>query len=117
MSEPIDTLARAAQESLAAIAPAALGSAVGQAWSQGLTWRQRVVQWLTGILVSYYVTMGVAEVLHLGRFASQSIGFVIAMMAFEVAPKVIAAAGATANQIPQFVADFVARWTGKGGQS
>lgn len=100
------------RDMLAAIGPAMAGSGVGQAWSTGLTWRQRTIQWLTGILVSYYVTKGVTEVFGLGPFMGQAIGFVIAMMAFEVAPKIIAAASATAARIPEFVADFVARWTG-----
>jgi hypothetical protein len=89
------------------------GSGVGQAWSRGLTWRQRTLQWLVGIFVSYYVTRGLAELWGLGPFLSQAIGFVIAMMAFEVAPALIAAATSIANRAPQFFADFIARWTGK----
>ena len=104
-------LANWLRDILASIAPAAFGSAVGQAWSAGLTWRQRLVQWMTGILVSFYVTMGLAEWLHVGPFGSQAFGFTIAMIAFEVAPKVIAAAGATATAIPSYVAEFVAKWT------
>ena len=101
----------AARDVLTALTPAMIGSAVGQAWSKGLTWRQRTVQWLTGIMVSYYVTIGVSEWFGIGPFGAQAIGFVIAMMAFEVAPKVTAAAAATADKLPQMIVDFASRWT------
>lgn len=112
-----DAIITAARDLLAAFGPAMAGSGVGQAWSKGLTWRQRTVQWLVGIFMSYYVTKGLTEVFGLGPFFSQAIGFVIAMMAFEVAPKLIEAVTATAARIPDFVADFVARWTGKGPEA
>lgn len=98
-------------DAAAALTPAMLGSAVGQAWSTSLTWGQRVVQWLIGITVSWYATLGLAEWLGLGPFASQAIGFVIAMMAFEVAPKAIAGVAKVAHQIPDHVAKFVSKWT------
>jgi hypothetical protein len=96
---------------LSAIAPALFGSAVGQAWSKGLTWRQRLLQWVVGILVSYYVTMGLSELLHFGPFMSQAVGFVLAMIAFEVAPKIIAGSSTAAGNIPTYLAQFVAKWT------
>lgn len=100
-----------ARELLSALTPAMLGSAVGQAWSQGLSWRQRIVQWLVGIMVSYYVTQALTEWLHFGPFASQALGFVIAMMAFETAPKFIAGVSAATSQIPDIVMKFVSKWT------
>lgn len=100
-----------ARELLSALTPAMLGSAVGQAWSQGLSWRQRVIQWLVGIMVSYYVTQALTEWLNFGPFASQALGFVIAMMAFETAPKFIAGVSAAAGQIPNIVMKFVSKWT------
>lgn len=108
-----DAMLAAGRDLIAAFGPAMAGSGVGQAWSKGLTWRQRTLQWLVGIFVSYYVTRGLAELWGLGPFLSQAIGFVIAMMAFEVAPAIIAAASTLATRIPQFAADFMARWTGK----
>ena len=105
-----DVIATTIRDLLAAFGPAMAGSGVGQAWSKGLTWRQRTVQWLVGIFVSYYATRGLAELFGLGPFISQAIGFVIAMMAFEVAPKTITAASIIAERIPQFFADFMARW-------
>lgn len=105
-----DLIATTLRDLIAAFGPAMAGSGVGQAWSKGLTWRQRTVQWLVGIFVSYYATRGLAELFGLGPFISQAIGFVIAMMAFEVAPKIITAASVIAERIPQFFADFMARW-------
>lgn len=101
-----------ARELITALTPSMLGAAVGQAWSHGLSWRQRVVQWLVGILVSYYVTQALTEWLHFGPFAGQACGFVIAMMAFETAPKFIAGVSAAAGQIPDMVMKFVSKWTG-----
>lgn len=108
-----DAIVTAGRDLIAAFGPAMAGSGVGQAWSKGLTWRQRIVQWLVGILVSYYVTRGLAEIFGLGPFMAQAIGFVVAMMAFEVAPNIIDAASTIAKRLPTFVADWAARWTGK----
>lgn len=108
-----DAITNAVRDLIAAFGPAMAGSGVGQAWSKGLTWQQRTVQWLVGIFVSYYVTRGLAELFGLGPFISQAIGFVIAMMAFEVAPNIIAAASDVAKRIPNYVSDWVARFTGK----
>lgn len=93
----------------AALGPAALGSAVAQAWKPGLSWRQRLVQWIVGICVSYFVTRALGSALGWHEFVSQAVGFVIGMMAFEVAPKLVKAAGDTAGEIPGMVRDFIGR--------
>jgi hypothetical protein len=106
-----DSMVSAGRDLIAAFGPAMAGSGVGQAWSCGLSWRERTVQWLVGIMVSYYVTRGLSEIFGLGPFISQAIGFVIAMIAFEVAPKIITAASTIAARIPDYASDFIARFT------
>lgn len=88
------------QAAAAALAPAAIGSAVAQAWRPGLSWKQRLLQWIVGICVSYYVTLGATEVFNLTPFAAQACGFVIAMIAFEITPQFIRAAGDLAAELP-----------------
>jgi len=97
------------QTAAAALAPAALGSAVGQAWRPSLSWRQRLVQWVTGICVSYYVTMAASELFDFSPFVAQAVGFVIAMVAFEAAPKFTRAAGDLAAEIPGLLRSFLGR--------
>ena len=92
-----------AQAAAAALTPAAIGSAVAQAWRPGLPWRQRLVQWIVGICVSYYVTLGATEVFNLSPFLAQACGFVIAMIAFEAAPGFIRAASDLAAELPALI--------------
>lgn len=96
----------------AAIGPAALGSAVAQAWKPGLSWRQRLVQWIVGICVSYFVTRGLGMWLGWHEFVSQAVGFVIGMMAFEVAPRLVKGVGDTAAELPVLARDLVAKLKG-----
>jgi hypothetical protein len=83
-----------------ALAPAAIGAGVAQAWEKGLSWGQRLVQWAVGICVSYYVTAGVAAWWHLDPFVAQAIGFVIAMVAFRATPAFTGAVVTAAAQLP-----------------
>lgn len=85
---------------VSALAPAAIGAAVAQAWEKGLSWSQRFVQWGVGICVSYYVTAGMSAWLHLDPFVAQAVGFVIAMVAFRATPAFIAATVAAASALP-----------------
>jgi len=87
----------------AALAPAAIGAAVAQAWEKGLSWGQRLVQWAVGICVSYYVTLGISAWLHLDPFVSQAIGFVVAMVAFRATPRFIEGVAAAASTLPDLV--------------
>lgn len=63
--------------------PAAIGSAIAQAWEPGLGWRQRLVQWAVGVFVSSYVTMGVSHVFGWHPHVANAVGFVIGMIAFK----------------------------------
>jgi hypothetical protein len=107
MSKPLDEIVHALGAFIAALAPAAIGSAVAQAWEDGLSWSQRVVQWAVGICVSYYVTGGLDAWLHLDRFVTQSISFVLAMVAFKATPKFTEAVVQLAGSIPAAIAQRV----------
>jgi|GEM_PF-707407 len=93
-----------------ALAPAALGAAVAQAWKTGLSWTQRIVQWLVGICVSYYVTLALGATFRLDPFVAQAVGFVLAMVAFEATPKFIASCSNVVGTLP---GDLYARWFGR----
>ncbi|RJF92979.1 hypothetical protein [Sphingomonas cavernae] len=106
VQELIDAGINLAGAVIAAIGPAAMGSAVAQAWKPGLSWRQRIVQWVVGICVSYFVTRALGVWLGWHEFVSQAMGFVIGMVAFEVAPRFVKAAGDTAAQLPDAIKDY-----------
>lgn len=103
LPELLKELGEQLQAAAAALTPAAIGSAVAQAWRPGLPWRQRLVQWIVGICVSYYVTLGATEVFNLSPFLAQACGFVIAMIAFEAAPGFIRAASDLAAELPTLI--------------
>jgi hypothetical protein len=85
--------------------PAAIGSAVAQAWEEGLSLRDRCIQWIVGICVSYYVTLGVTAIFGLGDFAGQAVGFVTAMIAFKSTPRFIAGCSSTLESLPAAIRD------------
>jgi hypothetical protein len=95
-----------------ALGPAAIGSAVAQAWQKGLDWRQRLLQWVVGICVSYYVTLALGAWLGFNDFVAQGVGFVIAMIAFEAAPKFIRAAGDAVAGLPGVLSGWLSRKSG-----
>ncbi|MFY9349916.1 MAG: hypothetical protein WBL20_17540 [Sphingobium sp.] len=97
------------QDLASALAPAAIGAAVGQAWEKGLSFSQRLVQWAVGICVSYYVGGGLEAWLRLDPFVSDAISFVLAMIAFKATPRFVAGAVELAGSLP---ADMRARWFG-----
>lgn len=98
------------QDAASALAPAAIGAAVGQAWEKGLSFSQRLMQWAIGICVSYYVGGGLEAWLRLDPFVSDAISFVLAMIAFKATPRFIAGGVDVIGALP---ADLRARLTGK----
>ncbi|MCH8686468.1 hypothetical protein [Pedomonas mirosovicensis] len=67
------------------------------------------MQWVTGICVSYYVTLAAAELFDFSPFVAQAVGFVIAMVAFEAAPRFTRAAGELAADIPCLLKNLLGR--------
>lgn len=70
-------------EHLSPFIPAAIGSAVAQAWEPGLGWRQRLVQWSVGVFVSHYATATAAHVLGWSEPVANGVGFIVGMLAFK----------------------------------
>ena len=107
----LDHLAREAATAvgsfLQALAPAAFGAAVAQAWKTGLSWSQRLMQWGIGICVSHYVTAALAALFRFDPFVIQAVGFVLGMIAFEATPKFIQGASGVVGNLP---ADLRDRW-------
>jgi hypothetical protein len=97
----------AIQDAATALAPAAIGAAVGQAWEKGLSFSQRLVQWAVGICVSYYVGGGLEAWLRLDPFVSDAISFVLAMLAFKATPRFIAGGVAVAEGLPADLRDRI----------
>lgn len=96
---PADVI-EAVKALVSTLMPAAIGSAVAQAWEGGMSLRDRLIQWIVGICVSYYVTLGLSAFLHLGPFAEQAIGFVVGMIAFKSTPHFITGASAALEALP-----------------
>ncbi|MCW2396160.1 MULTISPECIES: hypothetical protein [unclassified Sphingobium] len=97
----------AAIETISSLTPALIGSAVAQAWKPGLNWRQRFVQWVVGSTVSFYATQGIVAFTGWNEFVAQSIGFGIALVAFDATPRVIASASDTLTHAPGRLSDLI----------
>lgn len=119
MKLDLSAITEPALQLLSSLAPGMLGAAVGQAWKPGLTWRQRLVQWVVGVSCQYYVSLAVVHGLGWHPFVAQGVGFFVAMCAFEVAPRLVAALSQAAAGLPDVITkaagDFLVRWTKPGG--
>jgi len=110
MATPFLTdIADALKAACSALAPAALGSLVAQLYERGMDWRDRMIAYVVGILVSYYVTLGLTSWLHFDQFVSQSVGFVLAMIAYKAAPKFAAALIDAIVSLPALIRDWFAK--------
>lgn len=101
---------------LAALAPGAFGSAVAVAhrWDEELTWPRRLTQWVIGIVVSYYVNLGLSAYFGFGAFAAQSTGFVLGMIALKAVPPFIDNMARLAGEVPSYIRE---KLTGTKGDS
>lgn len=100
-------LLEALQRAAGGFVPAALGSFVAQVHERGLGRLERFQSYLAGILVSYYVTLGLRAWLRLDEFVAQAFGFVIAMIAFKSTPRFIAACSDAIAAAPGKVVDWL----------
>jgi hypothetical protein len=101
----LEHLVSAAQDAASALAPAAIGAAVGQAWEKGLSFGQRLLQWAVGICVSYYVGGGLAGWFHLDAFVLDAVKFMLGMIAFKATPRFISGGVAVAGGLPEQLRD------------
>jgi len=68
-----------------ALIPGALGAAVAVAVQQGLSWLQRFIQLIVGIIVSYYAGEAAAELFGAEGVIKNAIGLTAGVGAFETA--------------------------------
>ncbi len=101
---------------LEALIPGMLGAIVGQLWKPGLSWRERLIQWIVGVSCQYYVSLGIIHGLGWHPFVAQGLGFFAAMAAFDVAPRLVKALADIAAALPEtfrkFAGHLIAKWTG-----
>ncbi|WP_324698756.1 MULTISPECIES: hypothetical protein [Novosphingobium] len=90
---------------IGSLMPSLIGSAVAQAWKPNMPWRQRVLQWVVGSTVSYYATLAIIAATDWNGFVSQSLGFGIALLAFDATPRIAKATIDTLASMPGRLAD------------
>ncbi|MDB5724998.1 MAG: hypothetical protein JWQ16_1752 [Novosphingobium sp.] len=71
---------------LAAIAPAAAGSAIGAWLRKGLSWKERTLHFAAGIVVSWYANIAVGVIFSVHPFVAQAIGFTLGYLALDALP-------------------------------
>jgi len=84
-----------------ALIPGALGAAVAVAVQGALTWTQRFVQLLVGIIVSYYAGEAGAHLLGAEGVVKNAIGFTAGVGAFETAKALRVSIGEVARTAPK----------------
>lgn len=95
---------------LRAIAPAAIGSAVGSATETGLSWRTHLVAWAVGLGVSYVIAPSVAHFYADGsEQLAAAIDFSVALVAYKAVPAFRDRAVALIASIPDRVAAMLGR--------
>lgn len=103
----LHVMVAAALKLLQALVPAALGAVISQLLQKGVAWRDRFVQVTVGIVVSYYVTLGLVAWLALDPFVGQAISFVLGMSAYQATPKLIASITEACARVPGLIADRI----------
>ncbi|WP_436355685.1 hypothetical protein [Brevundimonas sp. CEF1] len=110
---PLAQALHAAWDWLQPLIPGALGAAVGQAWERGLGLRDRVIQWVVGLLFAAYVVPALGHLLHWGQPVTSAVGFVVGTIAFKAVGKWREAAiegGAGAfRSLPEIVRSWLRR--------
>ena len=90
-----------------ALVPGALGAAVAVAIQQGLTWFQRFIQLVVGIIVSYYAGEAAASLFEAEDVVKNAIGFVSGLAAFETSKALRTSTAEVAQTAPREVWQLV----------
>jgi len=101
--EVLDTIASVA----AALVPSALGALIYQLHATALTWGQRVTAYLSGIVVSYYVRIGLTGWFGMNDFVGQAVAFVIGMIACKSTPRFIDASADAIAALPARILEWL----------
>jgi hypothetical protein len=94
------SIVETAQAAGSALAPAAIGAAVSQAFKRGLTYGERLAQILVGIVVSYFAAGAIVAIFGAQGFVAQAISFAVGMIAYEATPRFIQNAAETVGSLP-----------------
>lgn len=97
-----------------ALLPGALGALVAQSWERGLSWVERAVAIVAGMIISYYVKQLILHLFGLDPFIGDSIGFLAGLVAFKAAPGFQRSAATAVADLPAFVRDRL--FAKKGGE-
>jgi len=87
--------------------PAAFGAAIAVSMDKGATFFQKLIQFLAGIIVSYYVGEAIHEMTDFGPMVRQSISFTLGMIAYNSAKAFVTGASETAGEIPGDIWEFI----------
>ncbi|AOH83615.1 hypothetical protein AWL63_06145 [Sphingomonas panacis] len=105
MDKQIHQLIETMLELLVGLCPAALGAAVSLVYEKGLTWRERFVQWVVGIIVSWFAGRAIGALFSLSPFVLQAVSFTLGMIAFKAVPKFIASCTDAVAGLPSDLRD------------
>lgn len=107
MPKILEDILHALSAFAAALVPSALGAVISQLHATALDWRQRATAYFAGIVVSYYVRLGLTAWFGLDDFAGQAVAFVIAMIAYKATPRFIDASSDAIASLPGRLIDWL----------
>lgn len=90
-----------------ALLPGALGALVAQSWERGLSWVERAVAIIAGMIISYYVKQLILYFFGLDPFVGDSIGFLAGLVAFKAAPGFQRSAAGAIADLPAYLRDRI----------
>lgn len=90
--------------------PGAFGAAIAVTMDRTATFAQKLLQFVAGIIVSYYVSGAVRELTDFGPMVQQSVSFTLGLIAYNSAKSFMEGSAETARSIPRDVWDW---WKGK----
>lgn len=110
MPEKIAAFAEVLWRLIEPFIPGALGAAVGQAWEKGLGWKDRLIQWLVGLLCAAYIVPAVGHALMWHQTMISAVGFVVGTIAFKAVGRWREAAVESGVNIFQSLPGIVRSW-------
>lgn len=81
--------------------PGAFGAAIAVTMDKGGSFLTKLVQFVAGIIVSYYAASAIHEATNFGPMVQQSISFTMGMVAYKSAKSFMKGAEETARTIPR----------------